>query len=47
VTVRWIGHVACVETMRNANKSFVKKPKGGYHATDLPVDVGIILKRND
>jgi len=39
-TMRWAGHVARMEPMRNAYKNVVGKPEERDHSEDLGVDGG-------
>jgi hypothetical protein len=36
----WVGHVACMEVIRNAYKILVGKPEGGDHSEVLGTDGG-------
>jgi hypothetical protein len=42
--MRWAGHVASVEEIRNAYKISVEKLKGRNHLEDRDVDGNIILE---
>jgi hypothetical protein len=41
--MRWTGHVACMEDMRNVCSILVGRPEGKNHSKDLGVDGRIIL----
>jgi hypothetical protein len=45
-TVRWTGHVACTEEMRNAYIDLIGKLKGRDYLGCLSVDGKMILKWN-
>jgi hypothetical protein len=42
--MRWVGHVACMEEMRNAYKIIVSNPERREHFRNLGVHGRIILK---
>jgi hypothetical protein len=39
--MRWVGHVACMGKMRNANKVIVRKPEGKNHSENSGIDGNI------
>jgi hypothetical protein len=36
--LKWVGHVACMEEIRNTYKNFVGKPEGKKPLEDLGID---------
>jgi hypothetical protein len=42
--MRWVGHVACMEGMRNAYKMFIGKPEGKRPLKELDIDGRITLE---
>jgi hypothetical protein len=43
-SVRWVGHVVCMEEMKNIYRILVGKPEGKDRSEDLDVDGRIILE---
>jgi hypothetical protein len=42
--MRWVGHVACMDTMIHSSKMLVRKPEVKNHVGNLGIDSRKILK---